>query len=909
MVALPRPAAPAQLVRALVRCCGADAVSVSDSDRLAYAHDGWTADVLRLRGGEVPSAPEVVVWPRREEEVVEVLRVAAQARVPVVPYGQGRGRNGGARASRGGVALVSTRLEPGLMVDRARVEGRLRVGAGVSADAVERALNSEGLTAGFDPHLGGTVGGALASRGASPSGYGLERTVTGVRLATEDGVEHLSSLRGAPRWLELVAGSEGCFGVITQVELLVWSRPSTLDTAAFRLRSLDKGIEALRRIAQSGLRPRLGRLQDGLETVLGTGGAGPRPQVAGAAVLDALLPEVPSWLPESSPLGRGAARLRRRALRQTTRTVFGAPAVLNRALEVLPDDALLLLAFEGERSVARADLDAAATIVRTHGGEPLGPEGARVWLGEQARERFREPRLYAEGLFLDALEVSATWDRVLPLHRAVKRALAREAVVTSHITHAYATGCAIEFTFTGIAGGPREAASAVERHGRILLSALAVVHEKGGSIAHHHGVGESKASALRRELGPGGLKLLDGWDRALDTSAVMNPGKLGLERRAISDGRSRADLDWQASLRSAVGVQNLVEREGQVWVRPPDEQALSVILRVAQARGLRLTSEQHLSEEHADVHVDLGRLDGIPRISEHAGFVEVEAGVPVERLESVLAAHELTLGPLHPRTAEMSIGQALAHGWLVRRGLAYGAHRDVYLSLRALLAQGEAIETRRVPRVGAGPDLTASFDGLHGEAGLITKVSLRVANPRPCVQTVRFGFGDFDGAVSAARRLLEQGLRPAAAKIWAHEDGGELGFDLVAARERLLAVQVEAVVRASEQDGGRARGASAPPPPAEGRFRGALEIETPWGQLTEMMQAVEAVAWGEVWADFLSPGGATVVVRAHDEAGRAAAAKAGRAHGGQVIDEAASGQGFRGRFRAAMDPEGIFGKG
>ena len=83
MPLLPRPPANASLVVDLARIVGAQHVSNLDVDRLAYSHDCWPRDLLRIRAGEVGAAPACVVWPESAEEVARVLQFAEQSGIPL----------------------------------------------------------------------------------------------------------------------------------------------------------------------------------------------------------------------------------------------------------------------------------------------------------------------------------------------------------------------------------------------------------------------------------------------------------------------------------------------------------------------------------------------------------------------------------------------------------------------------------------------------------------------------------------------------------------------------------------------------------------------------------------------------------------------------------------------------------
>jgi alkyldihydroxyacetonephosphate synthase len=54
---------------------------------------------------------------------------------------------------------------------------------------------------------------------------------------------------------------------------------------------------------------------------------------------------------------------------------------------------------------------------------------------------------------------------------------------------------------------------------------MRAVHEAGGTIAHHHGIGRVRRGWLKAELGEG-VELLRALKDSLDPAGIMNPGVL-----------------------------------------------------------------------------------------------------------------------------------------------------------------------------------------------------------------------------------------------------------------------------------------------------------------------------------------------------------------------------------------------
>ncbi|MCB9645843.1 MAG: FAD-binding oxidoreductase [Deltaproteobacteria bacterium] len=894
---LPRPAAQASLVVDLARIVGAQHVSNVDADRLAYSHDCWPRDLLRLRAGDFGAAPACVVWPGSPDEVARVLQFADEHEVPVVPYGAGSGVSGGARPSSGGITLDLKRLKAvrRLEPDNLRAE----IEAGIIGERLERALNRRGFTLGHFPSsiLCSTFGGWLAARSAGQMStlYGkIEDMTFGLEVATPGRVRRLMlgpRPGDGPDFNALVLGSEGVFGAITAGEVRIRPLPAAREMLGLQFPSVEAGIEGIRKMLRAGLRPAVVRLYDALDTFMGRGhGADEHHDEVGS--WDALAARAQGWAGEVQkrlPGGQAAGRLRDALVRGTVRAVLGSPMVLNRALQVLPDDCLLVLGFEGHPALVSAELALAKQLCVKEGARDLGPAPGEHWLANRYNVSFKQSKVYASGLFVDTMEVAATWDRLLPLYRGVRRAIGKDAVVMAHFSHAYGEGCSIYFTFAGAAVDPDAPAEALARYDRIWKNGLLAVHEAGGTISHHHGVGESKAQAMAREHGPGGMRLLTGLKTAFDPRGTLNPGKLGLEPPRVVPprrprGTSTAGDDLPKEIALAVGERNVDRTPARTVVRPPDETALAAVLRVAHARGVSVVSDQTgFRAPQRSVHIDLSRFEGVSRISDHALFVEVEAGCRVDRLERLLNAHGLTLGHVHPRAVTRSVGAGVSRNLLIRRGVAFGDLGDLCFAVRGLLANGAPVETRPVPRAAVGPELDRAFIGARGRLGIITKATLRVALLPDARGQAAFILPTVEAATDAARRVYKRGLRPAAGRVVPVEGGVRADFELAAASPQILEAQRALLLSAVAEAEGVPVEAGAQNLALEGRYDAVVEAAALWTEAAATHAALAAASGGETWLDFLAPEGVTVVTRVADAEARTRAVDAAVEAGARVV--------------------------
>jgi D-lactate dehydrogenase (cytochrome) len=153
------------------------------------------------------------------------------------------------------------------------------------------------------------------------------------------------------------------------------------------------------------------------------------------------------------------------------------------------------------------------------------------------------------------------------------------------------------------------------------------------------------------------------------------------------------------------------------------------------------------------VTIDLSRLDAILEVSTEDRLARVQAGVRRLGLDERLREDGLFF-PVDPG-ADASIGGMVATNASGTNAVRYGTMRVNTLGLEVVLAGGTVVSTGGpAPKSAAGYDLTRLFVGSEGTLGVITEVLLRVQPLPEFVVAGRAVFGDLDGAVRTATRLI-----------------------------------------------------------------------------------------------------------------------------------------------------------
>ncbi len=507
-------ASPREALIASLRARYPGRVSTTPPDRVAYARDQWPRKLLDVADGEpARQCPDGIVWPTTTEEVSEIVRGAADARMPIVPFGAGSGVCGGTTPTHGGLVLDVKRMRRMIALDETARTATFE--AGVVGEHLEHQLNRRGYTMGHFPSsiMCSTFGGWLATRSAGQlsTRYGkIEDMVRSLELVDGRGEVHVLEGDTDPELLQLVVGSEGTLGVITRATCTIHPLPAARHYRGWGFPSVRAGCDAIRRVLQRGLRPCVVRLYDELDSYI-------HRQREGATHHD------------PTPAGPRGQRPQIEALKRWgTGLLFSFPGALNKlsssALSFTGRGCLLILGFEGDSALCEAEANAARDELTACGGRDLGEGPGMRWLEKRYDISFRLSKMYDAGVFVDTMEVATTWDRLMELYRAVRAAISPLAFIMAHFSHAYAEGCSIYFTF---AARCADADHARARYDAIWRAGLAAVSSVGATISHHHGVGLSRAPYMPAEHGDA-MRIYRALKSVLDPVGIMNPGKMGL---------------------------------------------------------------------------------------------------------------------------------------------------------------------------------------------------------------------------------------------------------------------------------------------------------------------------------------------------------------------------------------------
>ncbi|MGB9404490.1 MAG: FAD-linked oxidase C-terminal domain-containing protein [Candidatus Acidiferrales bacterium] len=248
------------LIHALERLLGSDAVLSSREDLLLYEYDGSVEE----------AHPECVVFPRSTEDVVRIVEMSNRFQVPLVGRGAGTGLSGGALARKGGILVVFARMNRILEID---VENRRAVvQPGVVNLELSRAVEHAGLHFAPDPssQKACTIGGNVSENAGGPHtlAYGVTTNhVLGMQVVLPTGeVARIGGKTLDTSGYDLTGlfvGSEGTLALVTEITVKLTPLPEAVKTLLAIFNTLDDATETVVDFTARGITPAACEMLDG----------------------------------------------------------------------------------------------------------------------------------------------------------------------------------------------------------------------------------------------------------------------------------------------------------------------------------------------------------------------------------------------------------------------------------------------------------------------------------------------------------------------------------------------------------------------------------------------------------------------------------------------------------------------
>lgn len=412
--------------------------------------------------------PDAVIFAESTDEVADIVRVAAEHRVPVIAFGTGTSLEGHVNAPAGGISIDLSKMDAVLEVNPEDLD--VVVQPGVTRKALNEYLRDTGLFFPIDPGADASLGGMAATRasGTNAVRYGTMRdNVLSLEAVMPDGSIIRTGRRAKKSsagfdLTRLLIGSEGTLGIITELTLRLVGIPEAMSAARCAFPTVEDACNAVILSIQSGI------------------------PVARIELLDA----------ESV-------------------TALNAYSKLD-----LPVSPLLLLEFHGSDSSVKEQAALFGEIADEFGGHGFAwsanaEERNKLW---QARHdaywAMLKLRPGADAIATDVCVPISNLAEAVTRSKAKATEMNLQSPILGHVGDG-------NFHITLLVDGPEEQARADEFI--VWLSQLAL--ELDGTITGEHGIGQGKMASLIKEVG-NAAPVMAAIKKAIDPDGILNPGKI-----------------------------------------------------------------------------------------------------------------------------------------------------------------------------------------------------------------------------------------------------------------------------------------------------------------------------------------------------------------------------------------------
>jgi D-lactate dehydrogenase (cytochrome) len=415
--------------------------------------------------------PEAVVFCESTEEVADVVRLAGQHGVPVIPYGAGSSLEGHLLAVQGGVSIDLGRMNRVLSVQPEDLT--VTVQAGVTRTRLNDEIRHTGLFFPIDPGADASIGGMSATRasGTNAVRYGTMReNVLALTVVTAGGEVIRTGTRAKKSsagydLTRLLVGSEGTLGVMTEITLRLYPQPDAVSAAVCSFATIADAVQTTIEIIQMGV------------------------PIARCELLD-----------------------------------VNAVRAVNRHDKLsLPEGPMLLMEFHGTRAGVNEQIATVEQLAGEH--RAIGFQWAQT-PEERSRLWTARHHAYFAGMQSRPGCRTVTTDTCVPISRLAECLLDTVAEADASGLPYYIVGHVGDGNFHVAylidPALPQERETAERLNLQLVQRALRL----DGTCSGEHGIGLHKMGFLIDEAGAGAVEMMRTLKRALDPGNIMNPGKI-----------------------------------------------------------------------------------------------------------------------------------------------------------------------------------------------------------------------------------------------------------------------------------------------------------------------------------------------------------------------------------------------
>ncbi|MFX1393080.1 MAG: FAD-binding oxidoreductase [Promethearchaeota archaeon] len=461
-----------KIKKKLTEILGEKNVSTNEIDIFAYTKDTTLLAFNWVIEGKIAGLADFITWPETAEQISEILKLANQEKIPVIPFGEGSGVVGGAIPNLGGIIIDMKKFNKIIEINDKNLT--VTVETGTNGMNLERYLNAKGYTCGHIPQsiYTSSVGGWIAHRAAGQfsTKYGkIEDIIMGMEAVLPQGeiikFKTIARASTGPQFDKLFIGGEGTLGIVTKATLKIWPNPEKRILISYAFPIFEDSLEATRQILRQQIYPAVIRIYDADETF----------------------------------------------------RHFGH-------IEKAKDKVMVVFVCEGIEKLVELEAAITRETCEKNNGVECGEEPVEHWF----ETRFRVTETSATPPFkmvADTIEIGFLWDKAAEMYHSVLEAaknIKGLIMITAHVSHFYPNGVGFYFTFAGI---PPKDISDFEFYQNVWNTVIKTVEDAGGSFGHHHGVGINRSKWMPVEWGKAFDTIKD-IKKLLDPNNILNPGKV-----------------------------------------------------------------------------------------------------------------------------------------------------------------------------------------------------------------------------------------------------------------------------------------------------------------------------------------------------------------------------------------------
>ncbi|WP_062107211.1 glycolate oxidase subunit GlcD [Bacillus niameyensis] len=446
---------------------GQENVIDSQAGRLVYSYDATP---------NYQSMPDIVLAPRSTQEVVEIVNVCRENKIPIVPRGSGSNLCAGTVPVQGGIVLLFKHMNEILEVDEENLTVTVQPGL-ITQDLIQ-AVEKQGLFYPPDPSSMkiSTIGGNISENSGGLRGLkygvtadyvmGLEAVLangevirTGGKLAKDVAGYNLT---------QLLVGSEGTLAIVTEATLKLIPMPETKKTMLALYQNIDAAARSVSKIIANKIIP---------------------------ATLEFLDQPTLKAVEDFSQIG-------------------------------LPTDveAVLLIEQDGPAEVVVRDIEKMATICKEEGAVSV-----QIAASQQEAEALTTARRAALSALARLKPTTILEDATVPRSEIANMVKAINEIAERHQVDICTFGHAGDGNLHPTCPTDVRDADEMERVEAAFADIFDKAIELGGTITGEHGIGMVKAPYLEWKIGAQGMAVMKGIKHAFDPDSILNPGKVFTE--------------------------------------------------------------------------------------------------------------------------------------------------------------------------------------------------------------------------------------------------------------------------------------------------------------------------------------------------------------------------------------------